>query len=68
MHLTKLAAYGAGSLLGPRVLLLGLVLTPATMAGAWAGKRTVDRISDRVFVLLVEGGLLAAGLLFLFGR
>jgi uncharacterized membrane protein YfcA len=66
MHVTKLAAYGAGSLLGPRVLVLGLVLTPATLAGAWLGKRTVDRISDRVFVLLVEAGLVAAGLLFVF--
>ena len=68
MHLTKLVAYGAGSLLGPRVLVLGLALTPATLAGAWVGKRTVDRISDRVFVVLVEIGLVVAGLLFLFGR
>jgi uncharacterized protein len=67
MHVTKLVAYGAGSLLGPGVLVLGLVLTPATLAGAWLGKRTVDRISDRVFVVLVETGLVVAGLLFVFG-
>ena len=30
---------------------------PATLAGAWVGKRVVARISDRVFVLLVELGL-----------
>jgi uncharacterized membrane protein YfcA len=59
-------AVGAASGLGSA--LLGLVLTPATLAGAWAGKRTVDRISDRVFVLLVEAGLVVAGVLFLFGR
>jgi uncharacterized membrane protein YfcA len=67
MHLSKIAAYGAGDLLTVRVLEFGLVLTPATLAGAWAGKRIVGRISDRVFVLLVEIGLIAAGALFLFG-
>ncbi|WP_030435501.1 sulfite exporter TauE/SafE family protein [Actinoplanes subtropicus] len=67
MHLSKLAAYGAGELLGVRVLVFGLALTPATLAGAWVGKRIVGRISDRVFVLLVEAGLLAAGALFLLG-
>ncbi|MFI5912457.1 sulfite exporter TauE/SafE family protein [Dactylosporangium sp. NPDC051541] len=68
MHLSKIAAYGAGDLLTSRVLLFGAALTPATLAGAWLGKRVVGRISDRVFVLLVEIGLVAAGVLFLLGR
>ena len=67
MHLTKIAAYGAGDLLTRQVLLYGAALTPATLAGAWVGRKTVGRISDRVFVLLVETGLLAAGVLFLLG-
>jgi uncharacterized membrane protein YfcA len=67
MHLTKLAAYGAGDLLTGQVLLYGAALTPATLLGAWVGKKIVGRISDRVFVLLVEIGLLAAGVLFLRG-
>ena len=67
MHLTKLVAYGAGNLLNRHALLLGAVLTPATVAGAWIGKRTVNRISDRLFVILVETGLVTAGLLFLLG-
>ena len=67
MHLTKIGAYGAGDLLTRQVLLYGAALTPATLAGAWAGKRIVGRISDRVFVILVEIGLLAAGMLFLLG-
>lgn len=62
MHLTKTAAYGAGDLLTSRV-----ALTPATLAGAWAGKKIVGRISDRVFVLLVAVGLVVAGLLFIAG-
>lgn len=67
MHVTKIATYGAGDLLTTRVLLYGVALTPATLLGAWTGKKIVGRISDRVFVLLVEIGLLAAGALFLTG-
>jgi uncharacterized protein len=67
MHLTKIVAYGTGDLLTKQVLLYGVLLTPATLAGAWTGKKIVTRINDRVFVLLVEAGLLAAGLLFLLG-
>ena len=67
MHLTKIATYGAGDLLTRQVLLYGVALTPATLLGAWTGKQIVGRISDRVFVLLVELGLLAAGALFLIG-
>ena len=32
MHLTKIATYGAGSLLTTKVLLFGVALTPATLA------------------------------------
>jgi hypothetical protein len=67
MHLTKIATYGAGELLTAEVLLFGITLTPVTLLGAWTGKKIVGRISDRVFVLLVEIGLVAAGLLFLLG-
>lgn len=67
MHGAKLVAYGAGDLLTWQVLALGLVLTPTTLVGSWFGKRTVDRLHERVFVILVEAGLVIAGLLFLFG-
>lgn len=67
MHGAKIGAYGATNLLTGQVLLLGAAMTPATLAGAWVGKRIVARISDRVFVVLVEIGLTVAGLLFLTG-
>ena len=67
MHLSKIAAYGAGDLLTRQVLLYGVALTPATLAGTWVGKRIVGRISDRAFVVLVEVGLIAAGALFVIG-
>ncbi|GAA3165228.1 sulfite exporter TauE/SafE family protein [Blastococcus jejuensis] len=67
LHVTKTAAYGIGDLLTVRVLLLGLTLVPATMLGAWVGKRLVGRISDRLFVAFVEASLVVAGVLFLAG-
>ncbi|MCE0764392.1 sulfite exporter TauE/SafE family protein [Pseudonocardia kujensis] len=67
MHITKIATYGVGDLLTGQVLIFGVALTPATLLGAWVGKKVVGRISDRVFVLLVEIGLVAAGILFLLG-
>jgi uncharacterized protein len=48
-------------------VLYGAALTPVIMAGAWTGRRIVAAISDRVFVTLVEAGLVVAGLLFLLG-
>jgi uncharacterized membrane protein YfcA len=67
MHLTKIATYGIGDLLTIRVLLYGAALTPTTLLGAWVGRKIVGHISDRVFVLLVELGLITAGTLFLIG-
>lgn len=67
MHLTKIAAYGTGDLLTRQVLLYGIALTPATLLGAWIGRKIVGRISDRVFVSLVEAGLVVAGVLLLAG-
>ncbi|MFG1964902.1 sulfite exporter TauE/SafE family protein [Nonomuraea sp. NPDC049028] len=67
MHLAKIAAYGAGDLLGWRVLTYGAALTPATLAGAWLGKKIVARVSDGVFVVAVEAGLVVAGVLLLIG-
>jgi hypothetical protein len=67
MHLTKIATYGMSDLLTNQVLLYDVALTPATLLGAWLGKKIVSHITDRVFVLLVEIGLLGAGAIFLIG-
>ena len=67
MHLAKLGAYGMGDLIATKTLIYGAALTPATLAGAWTGRAIVGRISDAVFVRLVEAGLVVSGLLFLVG-
>ena len=56
---------GVGALLSAGVLVLGLLLAPATMFGAWAGRHVVRRISERAFVLVVEVGLVVSALLLL---
>jgi uncharacterized membrane protein YfcA len=65
MHVVKLVAYGQGALLTGEAMIAGLALGPIMVLGSWAGKRVVDRLPERVFVLLIELTLVAAGLLFL---
>jgi uncharacterized protein len=65
MHVTKLVAYRQGDVLSGRAVLVGLALGPIMVAGSYAGKRVVDLLPERVFVLLIEATMTAAGLLFL---
>ena len=62
MHATKLIVFGAVAVLTARTALLGLALAPATIAGAWLGRRVVDRLPAPVFLGLVEAGLIVSGL------
>lgn len=63
MHLTKLVVFGAAAVLTATSAAIGLALAPASAAGAWAGKKIVDRLPAHIFVLTVEAGLIASGLL-----
>lgn len=63
MHLTKLVVFGAAAVLTATSAVIGLALAPASAAGAWVGKKIVDRLPAHVFVLVVEAGLIASGLL-----
>ena len=62
-HTFKLAAYGWTNLLSTEVLGAGLVLAPCMVAGSWLGKGVLDRLSERVFVILIEIVMVAAGAL-----
>jgi uncharacterized membrane protein YfcA len=65
MQAAKLVAYGISALLSPLTLGVGLLVTPAMIAGSWIGKRIVDRLPERIFVALIEVVLVVAGLAFL---
>jgi uncharacterized membrane protein YfcA len=67
MHLAKLIAYRESAVLPIHAILRGLALGPIMIAGSFAGKRVVDRLPERVFVLIIDVTLVAAGVLFLAG-
>ena len=67
MHLAKVAVYGGASLLPATVVVLGVVLAPATIAGTWVGKAMAERIDPRRFVVVVEVFLVIAGVLLVVG-
>ncbi len=65
MHIAKLVAYQGSSVLSVGAIEVGLALGPIMVLGSWTGKRIVDRLPERVFILLIEGTMLVVGLLFL---
>jgi len=65
MHLTKLVVYGSAAVLATSSIGVGLALAPATAAGAWVGSHVLDRMPTRLFLVLVEVGLISAGVLLL---
>lgn len=65
MHVTKLIAYRQAAVLSATALVAGLAIGPIMILGSYTGKRIVDRISERAFVLIIEVTMVAAGLLFL---
>ncbi len=65
MHVTKLIAYHQTSVLSRSALLVGLALGPVMILGSFVGKKIVDRLSEKVFVIIIEAVLIIAGLIFL---
>ncbi len=67
MHVTKLVAYGQASILSARSVAIGVAMGPLMIAGSALGKRIVDRLPERAFVVIIEGVLVVAGVAFLVG-
>lgn len=67
MQLAKLVAYGIAAILTPFMGALGLVMVPAMLAGSWIGKRIVDRMSERIFIAVIEIVLVVTGVVFVIG-
>jgi uncharacterized membrane protein YfcA len=69
MNVTRSIAFARYALLGWDTVVLGLLLGSTMIAGAWAGRRLLDRMSDRIFLGILEALTLVAGLhLALFSR
>ncbi len=67
MHLAKLTTYQGLGVMSPGIWLGGLLLAPVMVLGSYAGKRILDRIPTRVFMLIVEAVIAGFGLWFLLG-
>jgi uncharacterized membrane protein YfcA len=65
VHLTKTLVYGRYALLTPETGGLGLAIGAVMFTGAFVGRRVLDRMSDRAFVLALELLVMALGVLFL---
>ncbi|OLB98808.1 MAG: hypothetical protein AUH30_06845 [Candidatus Rokubacteria bacterium 13_1_40CM_68_15] len=62
LHVTRGAVFTRYALLGPDTVTVGLVLGTVMFGGSWIGRRLLDRMSDRVFLAVIEALLLAMGL------
>ena len=65
MHVTKLIVYRQSSVLSGHSILAVLSFGPAMILGSYVGKKVVDRLPERAFIILVEVTLVAAGVLFM---
>jgi uncharacterized membrane protein YfcA len=65
MHVTKLLAYGSTAVLTSLGVTVGLGLGSVMILGSFVGKKILDRLPEKIFVLLIETTLLIAGLRFL---
>jgi len=68
MHVVKLIAYQGAAILTARSAAVGLALGPIMVGGSYVGKRILDRLPERVFVVVIEIVLLGAGIWFAIGR
>jgi uncharacterized membrane protein YfcA len=65
MHVVRGAGLAKLSLITRDTALLGVTLGAMMFLGAWLGRRIVDRLSDRAFLLAIEALLMLMGLHFL---
>lgn len=65
MRIATLFAYHQTAVLTAFDVWIGLLLGPVMILGSFLGKRIVDRLPEKVFVAIIEGVLVVAGLLFL---
>jgi uncharacterized membrane protein YfcA len=65
MHVTRGVALARYRLLSWEIVAVGLVLGATMFAGSWLGRRLLDRMSDRVFLVAIEALVVIMGLQFL---
>jgi uncharacterized protein len=62
MQVVKLGVFGNAAVLTPKVVGFGLYLIPISVVGTMLARRTLNRVSDRLFVAIVEAMMLLGGI------
>ena len=62
MHVTRGLVFARYRMISGEILIIGLVLGATMFAGAWIGRRMLDRMSDRAFLAAIEVLLVGMGL------
>ena len=62
MHVTRGLVFARYRMISGEILIIGLVLGATMFAGAWIGRRMLDRMSDRAFLAVIEVLLVGMGL------
>lgn len=65
IQVVKLGTYTGAAAMTVTALLAGLALAPLMIVGTLIGKRLLHGVSDRAFVLIIEGAMLVSGIFFL---
>jgi uncharacterized protein len=65
VHVTKTLVYGRYALVTPETTALGLAIGAVMFVGAWLGRRILERMSDRSFIVALEVLVTGLGVLFL---
>ena len=65
MHVTRGLTLASYSLLSREMVAIGLTLGSTMFLGSWIGRRILDRMSDRLFLIALEALLVGMGLQFL---
>lgn len=65
MHVTRGVVFTRYALITWETAAVGAVLGSTMFGGAWIGRRLLDRMSDRVFLIIIEALIAGAGLQFL---
>jgi uncharacterized protein len=65
VHMVKLTSYQALDAMTAEMWIKGLALGPVMILGSYLGKRLLDRMPPRAFVLLVDAVILGSGIWFL---
>jgi uncharacterized membrane protein YfcA len=65
IQIVKLAVFGSRNFLHPPVLLYGVLLVPFMIVGTVLGKKLLERVSEPLFVILIEVVMMVAGLNFI---